>query len=199
MRRIGLAMPETERLTTPAPASPEVFGEYGPAVVIAAAVVLVAAIAAIDKVTGYDLHLGILHLVPIAMITWALGRNWGLALSLVVVGVWVGMFRGAHHYPLGVYFWWDGAVLAATFIAFVLLIARLREVMRSHELALSALEKMDAAAYVVDLQTDVVLNGNRMFRERFAGRSAEELKRLPGRESHFFLPDGRPALLRVLT
>lgn len=199
MAHNGRAMADSERLTTPAPASPEVFGEYGPAVVVAAAVVLVAAIAAIDKVTGYDLQLGILHLVPIAMITWALGRGWGLALALAVVGIWVGIFRHAHHYPLSVYFWWDAAVLAATFIAFVLLIARLREVMRSHELALSALEKMDAAAYVVDQQTEVVLNGNRMFRERFAGKSAEELKRLPGRESHFLLPDGRPALLRVLT
>ena len=192
-------MPETERLETPAPASPEVFGEYGPAVVCAAAVVLVAAIAAIDKVTGYDLQLGILHLVPIAMITWSLGRKWGLALSLIVLAAWIGIFRGVHHYGLSVYFWWDGAVLLATFIAFVLLVARLREVMRSHELALTAVEKMDAAAYVVDLQTEEVLNGNRLFRERFAGRSVEELKRLPGRESHFLLPDGRPAMLRILS
>jgi len=192
-------MPETERLSTPAPASPEVFGEYGPAMVVAAAVVLVAAISAIDKVTGYDLQLGILHLVPIAMITWALGRKWGLALAFAAAAIWVGIFRGAHHYPLGVYFWWDGAMLLATFIAFVLVIARLREVMRSHELALTALEKMDAAAYVVDLQNEVVLNGNRMYRERFAGKSVEELKRLPGHESHFLLPDGRPALLRVLS
>ncbi len=192
-------MPETERLSTPAPAGPEVFGEYGPAVVVAAAVVLVAAISAIDKVTGYDLQLGILHLVPIAMITWALGRKWGLALALVAVALWVGIFRSAHHYSLGVYFWWDGVVLLATFIAFVLVISRLREVLRSHELALTALEKMDTAAYVVDLQTEEVLSGNRMFRERFAGRGVEELKRLPGKESHFLLPDGRPALLRVLS
>jgi len=78
-------------------------------------------------------------------------------------------------------------------------LARLREALRSHELSLSALERMDAPAYVADLQNETVLNGNRMFRERFAGRSVEELKQLPGREAHFLLPDGRPASLRVLT
>jgi hypothetical protein len=191
-------MPETERLANPAPASEEVFGEYGPGVTVAAAVVLVAAISAIDRLTGYDLQLGVLHLVPIAMVTWVLGRNWGLAVSLAAVAIWVGIFRNHHHYQMSVFFWWDGVVMLATFIAFVLVMARLREALRSHELALTALEKMDAPAYVVDQQTEEVLKGNRMFRDAFAGRGVEELKRLPAKESHFLLPDGRPALLRVL-
>jgi hypothetical protein len=192
-------MADPERLAQPAPASEEVFGEYGPAVTIAAAVVLVAVISVIDKLTGNELEVGALHLVPIAMITWVLGRNWGLALALVALLLWGSIFRSNHYSPLSLYFWWDGLVLFSTYAAFVLVITRLRDSRRSHELALSALEKMDAPAYVVDLQTEVVLNGNRMFRERFAGRSVEELKQLPGRESHFLLPDGRPASLRVLT
>ena len=93
----------------------------------------------------------------------------------------------------------NGLLLLSTYVAFVLVVSRLRDSQSSHELALSALEKMDAPAYVVDLQTEVVLNGNRLFRDSFAGKSVAELARHPGRESHFLLPDGRPALLRVLT
>ena len=62
----------------PAPAASDLFGESSPAVTCAAGVILVLAIAVIDKLTGYDLHLGILYLVPIAMVTWATGRNAGI-------------------------------------------------------------------------------------------------------------------------
>jgi len=81
----------------------------------------------------------------------------------------------------------------------VLLLAKLRDVLRGHELSLSVLERLDAPAYVLDLQRQVVLLGNREFRAAFDGRSAEELARYPANESRFMLADGRPALLRILT
>ena len=65
--------------------------------------------------------------------------------------------------------------------------------------SLVALEKLDAPAYVVDLQRQVVLLGNREFRASFEGRGAAELARYPAQEARFTLADGRPALLRILT
>ena len=178
-----------DELARPAPAAAaDFFGDSSPTVACAACVILVLAIAVIDKLTGYDLHLGVLYLVPIAMVTWTAGRNWGLGLSLATAFLW-----------LSIYFYWDAAVLFITLVIVVLLVARLREALRAHELALTVLETLDAPAYVVDVQRDDVLLGNGEFRASFAGRPARELARYPARESRFRLADGRPALLRILT
>src|SRR6266850_7871389 len=192
-------MSNTEQVARPAPEGADLFGDYSPAVTGAAAVILVLAISVIDRLTGYDLQISILQLVPIAMITWTLGRNWGLGLSLAAVALWFVIFRGAHHYSLSLYFYWDGIVLLITFGTVVLLIAKLRDALRGHELSLSVLEKLDAPAYVVDLQKQAVLVGNREFRASFEGRAAAELARYPAQEARFTLADGRPALLRILT
>ena len=188
----------SEQVAPPAPAVTTVFGEYSPAVTFSAGVILVLAVAVIDQLTGYDLHLGILYLIPIAMVTWACGTRWGLGIGILATVVWIAIFRGEHHYATNLYFYWDAATLFATFLVVVLLLGRLREAIRGHELSLSVLEKLDAPAYVVDLQRQLVLLGNREFRAAFEGKSAEELASRPAHEARFALADGRPAILRIL-
>jgi hypothetical protein len=195
---VELRQPVPPASASPAPGGADLFGEYGPAVTCASAAILVLAISVIDRLTGYDLQISILHLVPIAMVTWAAGRRWGLLLSLGAVALWFLIFRGEHHYSTPMYFYWDGIVLLIVFTTVAVLVARLRESLRAHELSFAILEKLDAPAYVVDLQRDVVLVGNSAFRAAFAGRPAEELAQFPAQESHFALADGRPALLRIL-
>jgi hypothetical protein len=186
-------------LARPAPQEADFFGDYSPAVTVAAAVILVLAISVIDRLTGYDLQVSILQLVPIAMVTWAVGLTAGLALSGAALALWITIFRGEHHYSTSLYFYWDAIVLLITFVTVVVLVARLRDVLRGHEVALSVLEKLDAPAYVLDVQNGEVVVGNREFRASFAKRSAEELARHPAHESRFKLADGRLALLRILT
>jgi len=187
-----------DRLISPAPTGSDFFGDYSPAVTCASAVILVLAISVIDKLTDYDLKLGILHLIPILMVTWAAGAKWGIGLSLGAVALWVLIFRGEHHYTSNLYFYWDGTELLITFVTVTLLAARLREALRAHEFSLAILEKLDVPAYVVDLQRDTVLTGNRRFRDAYEERSAEELAREPAHEARFALQDGRPVLLRIL-
>ena len=194
---MGFAMRDSEA-ARPAPAEADFFGGYSPAVTFAAGVILVLAIGVIDKLTGYDLHLGVLYLLPITMVTWSAGLGWGLTLSLGTAALWLGIFSGAHHYSASFYFYWEGGVLFITFAIVVLLAARLREALRAHELSFAMLEKLDAPAYVVDLQRQEVLLGNREFRAAFEGRSAEDLAGEPAHESRFALADGRPGLLRIL-
>jgi hypothetical protein len=158
----------------------------------------VLAISVIDKLTGYDLQVGILHLIPIVMVTWAAGAKWGVGLSLAAVVLWVSIFRGEHHYSSNLYFYWDAVELLVTFLTVSILVAKLREALRAHEFSLAILEKLDVPAYVVDLQRDLVLIGNRRFRESYDGRSAEDLAREPAHEARFALQDGRPVLLRIL-
>ena len=186
-------------LARPAPAEADFFGDYSPAVSFAAGVILVLAIGVIDKLTGYDLHLGVLYLLPISMVTWNAGLRWGLVLSLGTAALWLSLFSTAHHYSASFYFYWEGGVLFVTFAVVVLLTAKLREALRAHELSFAMLEKLDAPAYIVELQRDEVLLGNRQFRAAFPGRSATELARYPGHEARFVLADGRPALLRILS
>jgi len=140
----------------------------------------------------------VLYLVPIAMVTWACGARWGLGIVVVATGVWIAIFRGEHHYSTNFYFYWDAVVLFITFIIVLGLLARLREAIRGHELSLSVLEKLDAPAYVVDLQRQAVLLGNREFRAAFEGKSGEELASRPAHEARFALANGRSALLRIL-
>ena len=202
LRTIILAMRDSalrnSNLARPAPAEADFFGDYSPAVTFAAGVILVLAIGVIDKLTGYDLHLGVLYLLPITMVTWSAGLRWGLALSLGTAVLWLGIFSGAHHYSESFYFYWEGGVLFVTFAVVVYLTSRLREALRAHELSFAVLEKLDAPAYVIDLQGDEVLLGNREFRAAFQGTSVAELARFPAQEARFILGDGRPALLRIL-
>jgi hypothetical protein len=194
---MSLAMRDSEA-ARPAPAEADFFGDYSPAVTFAAGVILVLAIAVIDKLTGYDLHLGALYLLPLTMVTWSAGLRWGLALSLGTAVLWLGIFSGAHHYSASFYFYWEAGALFVTFAVVVLLTSKLREALRAHELSFAILEKLDAPAYVVDLQRDEVLLGNREFRAAFEGKSAAELARYPAQEARFILADGRQALLRIL-
>ena len=186
-------MPAMQR----AAAANDVFGDYGPAVTWAAALILVLAIATIDRLTGYDLQIGILHAVPVAMVTWAVGRVAGLALATLAVGLWVSVFRGAHGARADLYFYWDAVVLALTLLAFVLIIGRLRQALRSPEIGY--LDDLAAPAYVVDEQAGELLYTNAAFRDTLRDRALEDLRRYPAIESAIRWSDGRRAKLRILT
>ena len=187
-----------EQTVSPAPAGSDFFGDYSPAVTCASAVILVLAISVIDKLTGYDLQIAILQLIPIAMVTWAAGRAWGIGISLAAIALWVFIFRGEHHYSDNLYFYWDGIELLITFLTVTFLLAKLREALRAHEFSLAILEKLDVPAYVVDQQNDEVLLGNGRFRAAYKGRAVEDLARESAHEARFALKDGRPVLLRIL-
>jgi hypothetical protein len=116
-------------------AASDLFGEYGAGVTCASAVMLFLAIATIDKLTGTELRLQILYLIPVSIVTWTAGRTWGMAFSVVAVAVWVMMIGAAHAYSTKFYFYWEAAVSLGTLIVFVLLLSRLRA-------ALDALEEV---------------------------------------------------------
>jgi PAS domain-containing protein len=184
----------------PLPAArPDPFGEYGVAVSCASALILLLAIASIDKLTGFDLRLSILYLLPVAIVTWSAGRGWGLAMSAASVAIWLALFWSSHPYSSRMYFYWDGAVSLATLVAFTLLLARLREELRASDKRFAkVLENLDAPVYVADLERGEVLYGNKRFHDTVAGYRYEVLARLPAKETRLRWPDGRRVLLRIL-
>ena len=188
---------EPRQIAPPAPPPVEVFGDYGPAVTGAAALILVLAISVIDKLTGYDLQIGVLNLVPIAMVTWAVGRVAGVAFAVLAVGLWLMMFRGVIEARASLYFYWDAAVLLGTFLAFVALIGRLRDALDGPEI--HYLDKLSAPAYVVEAAGTEILYRNAAFRDALGDRTVEDLARYPAIESEIRWSDARKARLRILT
>ena len=176
-------------------AGEDLFGRYGLAVTLACAGILMCGITAIDKLTGYGLQVGILHLVPIAIATWAGGRAWGMAFSVIAIALWLAAFRINVHY-----YYWDAVLLFGIFLLFVILMARLHQELRASDARfVNVLEKLDGAAYVADPERKEVLYGNRRFRETLAASPYEALAQQRARESALSWPDGRRVLLRILS
>jgi hypothetical protein len=105
------------------PEESDVFGDYGAAVTCASAVILLFAIATIDKLTGAELRLQLLYLIPVGIVTWSAGRAWGMAMSCLAIGVW---FATNLVYVESVSHYWEAAVSLATLLVFAALLARLR-------------------------------------------------------------------------
>jgi len=182
------------------PAGSDIFGQYDRVVAFASSVILLLAICAIDKLTGYELRLQVLYLIPVAIATWTVGRAWGFALSIAAVAIWLVMFASTHNYSRALYHYWDGGVWFLTLTAFVLLLSRLREEMEwSSADFVRVLDELDAAIYVVDPLTSERLYGNQRFRRSHGEETAESLARRPAKECAIRWPDGRRALLRILS
>jgi signal transduction histidine kinase len=94
---------------------------------VAGALALVVAIAAADFVTGYELRLAILYFVPIAAVSWRQGRVAGTLVSAAAAASWLLSFRSTQHYSRPFFLYWEAGLSVATYLVFVLLIARLRE------------------------------------------------------------------------
>ncbi|HZQ71955.1 MAG TPA: hypothetical protein VFB08_03490, partial [Burkholderiales bacterium] len=59
-----------------------------PAVAVCAGLVLVAAIAAADYATGYEIRLAVLYLIPIGIVTWQAGWQRGSAIAVLASLTW---------------------------------------------------------------------------------------------------------------
>src|SRR5712671_5670264 len=174
----------------------DVFGQYGAAVTCASAVILMLAIATIDKLTGHELRLLILYLIPVALVTWSAGRMWGLAMAAIAVVAWMVTFRATQPATDSLHFYWDGAVSLATLTVFAILIDRLHKALeRSNARLFRVLEKLDNPVYVIDPRRQAVVYGNRRFRDTLQDRTYETLSRLAARECPLEWSDGRRVLL----
>lgn len=133
-----------------------------PLAALAVALALVAIVAALDYGTGYEMRFAVLYLAPIALATWAAGVHLGILIVVLSSSCWIVSFRSAHAYSNELFFYWEGAVMVAAFIAFVYLLSRLRVALdRADERFVRVLEEMHAAVCVVDQGDGAVLYANR--------------------------------------
>lgn len=180
-------------------AGTDLFGQLGVGVTVACCVILILAIAVIDKLTGYELRLRILYLIPVAIAAWAGGRSCGLLLATAALAIWVASFRNGPGAPANAVIYWDAAVALATFFLAVILLARLRdELQNANDRFAAALDEIEAPAFVVDVARGELLHVNRRFRDACAGRPWQDLSAVPARECAMRWFNGRPVILRVV-
>lgn len=170
--RVGVQQPATRRSAQPGPGLNRldryVCGLPSAAVWLAA-LGLVAAIAASDYLTGYDMSLAVLYLGPVFIAAWVLGLRAGILMSVLCTGAW----------SLSVLFMrplvsdllpqvWDGGIQCAMFVLFSVLISKLKAALgHSDERFTTVLEGMDASVHVCDAKTGELLYANERFRSDF--------------------------------
>ena len=164
---------------------------------VLACLALVGGIALADYATGYDIRLAILYLVPITIATWRLGRTAGIFLAATASVSWLVTFGSLHRYEHPFYFYWEGAILAATFVIVVVLLSSLRAALARSDLRfVTVLEGLEAAVYVEDAQSGELLFANRRFRDVYGERrpppAADATEVHDAASQNWFLAQSRP-------
>ena len=133
---------------------------------LALALLLTTWIGALDYLSGYELRLGSLYLLPVALATWSAGRYAGLSIAAAACLCWLFSFSSSHGYARPELFYWDGLVMVVVFVVFVILLTRLRlALQRADERFVRVLDEMHAAVYVVDAHSGRILYANRRLAE----------------------------------
>lgn len=97
-----------------------------PATVSAALVIIVGVV---DYVTGYAIFFSAFYLIPVALATWFVGRNFGAVISLssVVVSL-VGDYTAGANYSSALVPAWNGAIALTVYAVVVKTLASLRKI-----------------------------------------------------------------------
>lgn len=106
---------------------------------------LIAAVGVIDYLTGDEVALSLFYLIPIALLTWLVGRRFGIAASVISAAVWVGIdIAGEEAFlPASVYIW-NTFIVLAFFLIVVLLLSALRKALE-HERELAQTDYLTGA------------------------------------------------------
>lgn len=94
-------------------------------------------VGAADYLTGWELHLAVLYLLPIAAVTWIAGVRGGIAFSVLATGLWVATDTFSDQaFPYAPHFRWAWLVRLGTYLLFVVVLARLKEALGKADVAL---------------------------------------------------------------
>lgn len=138
-----------------------VIDRLGPRQTLIVVAVLILIVAAGDFATGYEVRLSILYLIPIALAAWTAGVQMGITAAALSSVLWLFSFRTLHFYQDPGYYLWEAAVMLFGFLAFAWLIAKLHQALsQADERFFRVLEEMNAAAYLVDERSDMIVYAN---------------------------------------
>jgi K+-sensing histidine kinase KdpD len=98
--------------------------------VVTLGLAFIATVAVLDYLTGPQLSLSLLYLMPIGLVTWNLGRRWGAAAVVVstVAGIVSDVLSSPDSGTLDPVPYWNAIVRFAVFLAFAMLLDTLRTI-----------------------------------------------------------------------
>jgi signal transduction histidine kinase len=90
----------------------------------------IAVVGVLDYLTGPNISLSLLYLMPIGLVTWNLGRRWGAVTVVVatVVGIASDVLSDPQLGATRLLPYWDAVVRFAVFLAFAMLLDTLKEI-----------------------------------------------------------------------
>jgi len=141
---------------------------------------LVAAIASLDYVTGYEFSLFVAYLVPIFLATWVIGKSAGVGTASMAVALWVTAFKSTHPFSHPLLFAWEAVLQFGVYVIFVVVLDRLKiAIAHANERFAAVLEGLDALVFVLDPADGRLFYVNQKCREAFGGapRSAGAIER----------------------
>jgi len=98
-----------------------------PRTALSAALVLTAGVGALDWVTGYEVSVLALYLLPPALAGWHAGRRWAIVLAVLGAAAWLGAdLLAGHPYSHLAIPYWNAVARLAIFAAFGALAGELR-------------------------------------------------------------------------
>lgn len=123
--------------------------------------ILLSAVAALDFATGFKLRLTILYLVPVLVLTWILGRLFGVLLSIVACVSWARLDTLAGRYvDNSAFLYWESGAVLCGFLIMVVALTELRKALedahfRSRKDALTGLVNKGGFYQVVSAEIEV--------------------------------------------
>ncbi|HEY4541787.1 MAG TPA: ATP-binding protein [Noviherbaspirillum sp.] len=140
------------------------------------AIVAIGLVSFFDYLTGYEIRLSILYLVPIALMTWSIGLAAGLLAAVLSVLAWGVAFHPTytHTYSHPIYYYWEGSVLGIIFMLFAMLLHSLRTALaHADRRLLHILDGLPAGIYVTDDEGERPLYANKHF-DQAIGTAVEQ-------------------------
>ena len=88
---------------------------------------LIALLGIIDYITGHQLTIYFIYLLPVMLVTWYAGRNWGFMLSILSVVTWTVANQLAGHMVQGATaHYWNTGIRLLTFLFIVYILSSLK-------------------------------------------------------------------------
>jgi K+-sensing histidine kinase KdpD len=88
---------------------------------------ILALIAWLDYLTGYELQFFLFYFVPVGLAAWFAGRAPGVAFALLSAAMWFWIERASgHSYAHAIYFYWNTLVRLTAFLTIALAISQIR-------------------------------------------------------------------------
>lgn len=133
----------------------------------ASSLLLVAAIGAIDHLTGYELSFSIFYLIPVGISSWYAGKRLGILVCIISATTWLAVdYTAGHQYTHPAIPYWNASVRFAFFVIIADLLGRLRSTLEFQ----ASLAQQDGLTGIMNART---------FRQRY-----DSLAQLAARHGH---------------